>query len=87
MTSRVTRNQILNAIDRIVCGDARGLCGSFHDTDFQVVQFIEATGGKERRDKWGLTGHYWSIKFKDPQRLMFLAFMLTWQEDIENGKR
>ena len=87
MTTRLTRNQILNAIDLSMAEQNRGLCGAFIDNTFKTHDFIRATGGKQWRDEGGASGYFWAPGALNPQRLMFLAFMLTWQEDIERNKR
>ena len=74
----VTRDEILIAIDRIQRDDATGLCVAFGDTG--ICRYLDATGANTRG--WW----YWpnTLEGRD-QRLMFLAFMLTWYDWIDEG--
>jgi hypothetical protein len=71
----VTRDDILQAADRIQRDDATGLCSAFRDSG--ICRFLDATGANTYLC-W-----YWPITPEGrEQRLMFLAFMLTWHDEI-----
>ena len=79
----VTRNEILDAIkrlqERMFLDATATLCWAFA-WDMRVARYLEALGASEGSYKWRLNeqGH--------EQRLLFLAFMLTWHDEIMEGK-
>jgi hypothetical protein len=75
----LTRDEILDAIDRIQRRQIIGLCFAFQCS--QMMDYLADLGA----DVWE--------KYKWPtneqgrqQRLLFLAFMLTWHDDITGYK-
>lgn len=92
---RVTRDQIIGAANRIAVGRSRALCSAFAaefergifgtpllNAYFEVPKFLRSLGGRARNIDW-----YWPDSKKGcDQRLVFLAFMLVWYDDIVKGK-
>jgi hypothetical protein len=79
---KVSRDEILDAIEQMMrdCYSADCLCEAFDfNKDHVLPPFLRALGGKPR----GL-GYFWPVGEID-QRLMFLAFLLTWYDWIEKG--
>jgi hypothetical protein len=86
----VTRDEILNAIKRIQTGEAAGLCEAFIGVPWwwsnhadresrKLCRFLRATGGRGKHSTY-----FWSFGYQaKDQRLMFLAFMLTWYDELE----
>ena len=87
----VTRDEILDAIDEMYRDGNVGLCEAFsagvpwwqskasERISRNLCRFLRAKGGKGSHHTY-----FWltnSIE-GDQQRLVFLAFMLTWHDDI-----
>lgn len=77
----VDRNEIVDAINYL--NDVSnypglGLCWAFNRYNGDVVDFLRAFGGTE------VNAWFWPLTDEGrQQRLMFLAFMLTWYDDME----
>jgi hypothetical protein len=88
----VTRDEILDAIDEMYRDGNVGLCEAFcagvpwwKSANLERItrglcRFLRATGGKGAQDTY-----FWSTNSRegDQQRLLFLAFMLTWYDELE----
>jgi hypothetical protein len=78
----VTRDEILDAIDRIQTDEATGLCTAFRSSricDFLGVLMLPT-------ERWHVCW-YWPVTYEGrEQRLMFLAFLLTWHDEIMEGR-
>jgi hypothetical protein len=86
----VTRDEILDAIDRLYMSASDlncGLCSAFDvwsrndELHCDLPEFLSRLGGKP----FGI-GYFWpTTRQGRQQRLLFLAFMLTWLDEIERG--
>ena len=91
----VTRDEILDAVKQMYKQDVVGLCEAFcagipwwqsdqaERISLDLCKFLRATGGRGTH-----YSYFWTLnKEAHNQRLLFLAFMLTWLEDIEDETR
>jgi hypothetical protein len=86
----VTRDEIVSVANMIAFNDQRALCPAFASANgphkynvkryLDVPKYLNSLGGKGR----GHPAWYWNGDTEQgrDQRLMFLAFMLTWHDDI-----
>ena len=82
----VTRDEIIDACDSIAVKLENGLCSAFR-WNADLPDYLMELGAPYPRRYRPEESYFWPRTTQGrEQRLMFLAFMLTWHKDLENDR-